>query len=260
MQSAAPELIDLSRRDARQTLDEYGVGPQRARTIKAAARRRQGRSSRPFATNCLLARRLVERGVRFVNLYPRLLGPSQQPRRGAGLQLPHGRPADRRPAQGPQAARPARHDAGGLGVASSAARRWARTAAATPSVTGRDHHPFAFSLWMAGGGIKGGQVIGKTDEIGWAIVEDPVHVNDLHATILHLFGLDHLRLTYRFQGRDFRLTDVAGKVVDEAAGVRKPAGFDLRPGGAHALSVGYNPRILARTSGARRAIATPHRS
>ena len=68
-------------------------------------------------------------------------------------------------------------------------------------------------IWMAGGGVKGGQVIGKTDDIGWGIVEDPVHINDLHATILHLFGLDHLKLTYRFQGRDFRLTDVAGKVV-----------------------------------------------
>jgi hypothetical protein len=66
---------------------------------------------------------------------------------------------------------------------------------------------------MAGGGIQGGQVIGKTDEIGWGVVEDPVHINDLHATILHLFGFDHLRLTYRFQGRDFRLTDVGGKVV-----------------------------------------------
>ncbi len=79
--------------------------------------------------------------------------------------------------------------------------------------TGRDHHPFAFSIWMAGGGIKGGQVLGKTDEIGWNIVEDPVHINDFHATLLHLFGLDHLKLTHRFQGRDFRLTDVAGKVV-----------------------------------------------
>ncbi len=68
---------------------------------------------------------------------------------------------------------------------------------------------------MAGGGIKGGQVIGKSDEIGWGIVEDPVHVNDLHATILHLFGLDHKKLTYRFQGRDFRLTDVAGKLVNK---------------------------------------------
>jgi uncharacterized protein (DUF1501 family) len=80
-------------------------------------------------------------------------------------------------------------------------------------VSGRDHHPFAFSIWMAGGGIKPGQVVGKTDEIGWNIVEDPIHINDLHATILHLFGLDHQRLTYRFQGRDFRLTDVAGNVV-----------------------------------------------
>jgi uncharacterized protein (DUF1501 family) len=80
-------------------------------------------------------------------------------------------------------------------------------------VTGRDHHPFCFSVWAAGGGIKGGQVVGKTDDIGWGVVEDAIHVNDLHATVLHLFGMDHLKLTYRFQGRDFRLTDVAGKVV-----------------------------------------------
>ena len=82
------------------------------------------------------------------------------------------------------------------------------------AVNGRDHHPFAFSLWLAGGGIKGGQVIGKTDDVGWNVVEDPVHVHDYHATILRLFGYDHTRLTYRFQGRDFRLTDVAGRVVD----------------------------------------------
>jgi uncharacterized protein (DUF1501 family) len=80
-------------------------------------------------------------------------------------------------------------------------------------VTGRDHHPFAFTLWMAGGGVKGGQIIGETDEIGWNITKDPIHVHDLHATILHLFGLDHTKLTFRSQGRDFRLTDVAGKVV-----------------------------------------------
>ena len=83
------------------------------------------------------------------------------------------------------------------------------------AVTGRDHHPFAFSLWMAGGGIKGGQVIGETDEIGWNIVNDPIHINDFHATILRLFGLDHTKLTYRFQGRDFRLTDVGGNVVQK---------------------------------------------
>ena len=80
-------------------------------------------------------------------------------------------------------------------------------------VTGRDHHPFAFTMWMAGGGVRGGTVIGETDELGWGIAKDPVHVNDFHATMLHLFGLDHERLTYRFQGRDFRLTDVAGKVI-----------------------------------------------
>lgn len=80
-------------------------------------------------------------------------------------------------------------------------------------VTGRDHHPHAFCIWMAGGGVKGGQVIGATDDIGWNPIANPVHVHDLHATILHLFGLDHTRLTYRFQGRDFRLTDVHGRVV-----------------------------------------------
>jgi uncharacterized protein (DUF1501 family) len=79
--------------------------------------------------------------------------------------------------------------------------------------TGRDHHPFAFSLWMAGGGIKPGQVLGSTDEIGWNVVDDPVHINDFHATILHLFGLDHLRLTHRFSGLNLRLTNLGGKVV-----------------------------------------------
>jgi hypothetical protein len=80
-------------------------------------------------------------------------------------------------------------------------------------VTGRDHHPYAFSIWMASGGVKGGQVIGETDEIAWGVVHGPVHVHDLQATTLHLCGLDHKRLTYRIQGRDFRLTDVQGKVV-----------------------------------------------
>ncbi len=79
--------------------------------------------------------------------------------------------------------------------------------------TGRDHHPFAFSMFMAGGGIKGGQVYGKSDEIGWGIDENPVHINDLHATLLHQFGIEHTKLTYRFQGRDFRLTDVGGNLI-----------------------------------------------
>jgi uncharacterized protein (DUF1501 family) len=80
---------------------------------------------------------------------------------------------------------------------------------------GRDHHIKGFSIWMAGGGIQGGVTYGATDEFGYAAVENPVHVNDFHATMLHLFGIDHTRLTYRYQGRDFRLTDIAGEVVKE---------------------------------------------
>lgn len=83
------------------------------------------------------------------------------------------------------------------------------------NVTGRDHHPLAFSMFLAGGGIQGGQVYGASDEIGWRVVDNPAHINDLHATMLHLFGLDHLRLTHRFQGRDFRLTDVGGKLIED---------------------------------------------
>jgi len=85
----------------------------------------------------------------------------------------------------------------------------------TGDVRGRDHHPFAFTLWMAGGGIKGGQVVGKTDDLGLMIVEDKVDIHDLHATILHCLGLNHKQLTYRYQGRDFRLTDVAGNIVQK---------------------------------------------
>ncbi|HRH99247.1 MAG TPA: DUF1501 domain-containing protein, partial [Prosthecobacter sp.] len=84
-----------------------------------------------------------------------------------------------------------------------------------PNATGRDHHPFAFTMLAAGGGIKGGQIFGETDEIGWSIVRDPVDLHDFHATLLNQFGFDHLRLTHRFQGRDFRLTDVAGRVIKE---------------------------------------------
>ena len=85
----------------------------------------------------------------------------------------------------------------------------------TTNVSGRDHHPMAFSMFLAGGGIRGGQVYGTSDELGWGIAENPLSVNDLHATMLRCFGLDHLKLTHRFQGRDFRLTDVAGEVVPQ---------------------------------------------
>jgi hypothetical protein len=208
MQSAAPELIDLSG-ETKQTLEMYGVG----RDDKGNAGRGGGKGVfNQFAVNCLLARRLVERGVRFVNLFHA----SWDHHSNLDTELAF----NCRMADQPLAA--LLKDLKRRGLLDSTLVIWASEFGRTPlgenragyaKVTGRDHHPFAFTLWMAGGGIKGGQVVGKTDEIGWNVVEDPIHVNDYHATILRLFGFDHLRLTYRFQGRDFRLTDVAGKVV-----------------------------------------------
>ncbi len=212
MQSAAPELIDLSK-ESKQTLDAYGVGrPDRAVT---GPHRGGGKGQyNAFATNCLLARRLVERGVRFVNL----MHASWDHHSNLDTELSFNCGM----ADQPIAA--LLKDLKQRGLLDSTLVIWMSEFGRTPlgenrggskNVTGRDHHPFAFSLWLAGGGIKGGQVLGKSDEIGWGIAEDPVHVNDLHATILHLFGMDHKKLTYRFQGRDFRLTDVAGKVVNK---------------------------------------------
>ena len=103
--------------------------------------------------------------------------------------------------------------AGGGALAMTTLAPTRTLASAQKGNEGRDHHPFAFSLWLAGGGIKGGQVVGKTDEFGLNIVEDKIHIHDFHATILHCLGLLHEKLTYRHQGRDFRLTDVEGKVV-----------------------------------------------
>src|SRR5262249_6497312 len=167
-----------------------------------------------FAANCLLARRLVERGVRFVNLYHA----SWDHHSNLDVELKQ----NCLMADQPVAA--LIKDLKCRGLLDSTLVLWLSEFGRTPlgatrrgfnGVTGRDHHPFAFTIWAAGGGIKGGQVVGKTDELGWGITEEPVHVNDLHATLLHLFGLDHKRLTYRFQGRDFRLTDVAGNVVNK---------------------------------------------
>jgi hypothetical protein len=208
MQSAAPNLIDLSG-ETKETRELYGVG----REDNGKAGRGGGRGVyHSFAANCLLARRLVERGVRFVNLFH--------------ASWDHHSDLDRELAfnsgMADQPVAALIKDLKRRGLLDSTLVLWLSEFGRTPlgenrggssNVTGRDHHPFAFSLWMAGGGVKGGQVLGKTDEIGWNVVEDPVHVNDLHATILHLFGLDHKRLTYKFQGRDFRLTDVAGNVV-----------------------------------------------
>jgi hypothetical protein len=207
MQTAAPELIDISGED-RKTLDEYGV-----ERPEPELKGRGGKGEfRAFAANCLLARRLVERGVRFVSLFHA----SWDHHSSLDVELPH----NCLMADQPVAALIA--DLKRRGLLDSTLVLWlsefgrtplGENRAGRPGVTGRDHHPFAFSIFAAGGGIKGGQTIGKTDEIGWNVVEDPIHINDLHATILHLFGLDHLKLTYKFEGRDFRLTDVGGKVV-----------------------------------------------
>jgi len=210
MQSAAPELLDFSN-ERKETLEQYGVG----REDGGSSDRGGGKGVyNAFATNCLLARRLVERGVRFVNI----LHASWDHHSNLDKELAFNSGM----ADQPIAA--LLKDLKRRGLLDSTLVLWLSEFGRTPlgenrpgfaSVTGRDHHPFAFSIWAAGGGVKGGQVIGKTDDIGWNIVEDPVHINDLHATILHLFGFDHLKLTYRYQGRDFRLTDVAGKIVSK---------------------------------------------
>jgi hypothetical protein len=210
MQSAAPELIDLSG-ETQATLDAYGVG-------RPDPNIRSGRGGGPgtyarYSLNCLLARRLVERGVRFVTV----LHASWDHHSDLDNELRHNCGM----ADQPVAA--LLKDLKQRGLLESTLVVWAGEFGRTPLGenrngqriigTGRDHHPFAFSVWLAGGGIRGGQVVGRTDDIGWFPVEDPIHINDFHATILHLFGLDHLRLTYPFSGLNVRLTDQGGKVV-----------------------------------------------
>jgi hypothetical protein len=200
MQSAAPELIDLSD-ESPATLEAYGINRVDKTGFESS-----------YARNCLLARRLVERGTRFVTLF---LSTWDQHSNLDSELAKNTKISDQ-----PVAA--LLTDLKERGLLDETLVVWGGEFGRTPlgenrsgfkTVTGRDHHPYSFSMWMAGGGVKGGQVIGKTDEIGWGVEEDPIHVHDLHATILHLFGFDHEELTYRFQGRDFRLTDVHGKVV-----------------------------------------------
>lgn len=212
MQSAAPELIDLSG-ETRQTLEMYGV--DRPEPNVNGGRGKQGNTHQSFARNCLLARRLVERGVRFVNIiyaswdHHSNLEPELRYNCGVVDQ--------------PLAA--LIRDLKQRGLLDETLLVWGSEFGRTPlgenrggntqNVTGRDHHPYAFSMFLAGGGIQGGQVYGASDEVGWGIADRPVHIHDLHATMLHLFGLDHLKLTYRFQGRDYRLTDIHGHVVTD---------------------------------------------
>jgi uncharacterized protein (DUF1501 family) len=190
MQTSAPELMDLTRESAA-TLEMYGAEP--------------GKPS--YANSCLLARRLVERGVRFVQIFHEAWdhhgGLTQ------GLKDQCGK-TDR-------ASAALVKDLKQRGLLEDTLVIWGGEFGRTPMVQGgndgRDHHPKAFTMWLAGGGIKRGLTLGETDEFGFNATKDKVHVHDLHATILHLLGFDHTKLTYRFQGRDFRLTDVSGEIV-----------------------------------------------
>src|SRR5262249_13745917 len=162
-----------------------------------------------FANNCLLARRLVERGVRFVQLYH-----TDWDHHGSGGDdLDGGLDRVTRETDKPAAALV--KDLKQRGLLDDTRVVWGGEVGRTPmgEKVGRNHHIDAFTMWLAGGGIKPGSNLGETDEFGFAPIADAVHVHDIQATVLHLLGLDHLKLTYRFQGRDFRLTDVHGNVV-----------------------------------------------
>lgn len=195
MQTSAPELMDISK-ETPETLKLYGVEP--------------GKPS--FAMNCLLARRLIERGVRFVQLYHESWDHHSEVVKGIKEQT----------GKTDQASAALIKDLKQRGLLEDTIVIWGGEFGRTPMVEsnpdvgrklGRDHHPQAFSIWLAGGGFKPGITWGETDELGFHVVKDPVHVHDLHATLLHQLGFDHTKLTYRFQGRDFRLTDVFGEVV-----------------------------------------------
>jgi hypothetical protein len=196
MQSSVPELVDISK-EPQHVLDMYGC--------KGA--------DGSFGYNCLLARRLAERGVRFIQLYHR----GWDHHNGIKRFIPEAC------ASSDQASAALIRDLKQRGMLDDTLVIWGGEFGRTPMAqgdvdgdnVGRDHHIRGFSLWMAGGGIKPGMTYGATDELGYYAVENKVHVHDLHATMLRLLGVDHERLTYRYQGRDFRLTDVAGKVVSD---------------------------------------------
>jgi hypothetical protein len=199
MQSSAPELMDISK-ESKETLESYGAEPGKA----------------SFANNCLLARRLVERGVRFVQLFHEAWDHHSDVKGGvkgqAGLT--------------DKACAALIRDLKTRGLLDDTLVVWGgefgRTVYCQGRLTetnyGRDHHPRCFTMWFAGGGIKGGQTIGETDDYSYNVVKDPVHVHDMQATLLHCLGVDHLKLTYKFQGRYFRLTDVHGNLVKQMVG------------------------------------------
>jgi hypothetical protein len=200
MQSAVPSLLDLGG-ESEATRKLYGLDHSFAPT-------------RVFAAQCLLARRLVERGVRFIELTcPQTGGGDRWDQHG---NLRGGHEANSRAVDRPIAG--LLRDLKSRGLLGETLVVWAGEFGRTPFAQGsdgRDHNPFGFSIWLAGGGVKGGTVHGATDEYGYKAVEDKVEMYDLHATMLHLLGLDHKKLVYRFGGRDMRLTDVHGEVVRE---------------------------------------------
>jgi hypothetical protein len=212
MQMATPELINLGS-EPKHIQELYGIDRPEPKGL--TSRGKSGDTFKNFARNCLLARRMVERGVRFVNI----VYASWDHHSNLAKELPYNAGCVDQPIAALIA------DLKQRGLLDSTIVAWGSEFGRTPLAdngggknTGRDHHPFAFSMLLAGGGLRGGHVHGKTDELGWGVVEKPVEVNDLQATLLHQFGLDHLKLTYRFQGRDFRLTDVAGNVQHEWLG------------------------------------------
>jgi hypothetical protein len=197
MQASAPELMDVTKEDPN-TLAMYGAQPGKA----------------SFANNCLLARRLMERGVRFVQLYHT----DWDHHGGPGADL--GKPLEEICREVDQPCAALISDLKQRGMLEDTIVVWGGEFGRTPmgearETTGRDHHIDAFTIWAAGGGFGAGRTIGATDEIGYNSIEDRIHVHDLHATILHLLGLEHTQLTFRSQGRDFRLTDVHGEVVQK---------------------------------------------
>ncbi len=188
MQASVPGLMDISD-EPPEILDMYGT---------------KGKDG-TFAANCLLARRLAERGVRFIQLYHRGWDHHGEIKKSMEITAP----------EVDQASAALVLDLKQRGMLDDTLVIWGGEFGRTPMAqgTGRDHHIRGFSLWMAGGGVRGGITHGATDDLGYYAVQDPVHVHDFHATLLHLLGVNHEKLTYRFQGRDFRLTDVHGRIV-----------------------------------------------
>ncbi len=201
MQARAPEAFDIDS-ESPETKKLYGLDETVTQT---------------FGKQCLMARRLAERGVRMVQVYHTETAKRKScqlwdQHSGLKAELPNNCAAVDKPIAG------LLKDLKARGMLEDTLVVWGGEFGRTPTAEGtdgREHHPFGFSMWLAGGGIKGGMAYGATDEFGWHAVENKVHVHDLHATILHLMGINHEKLTYRYSGRDFRLTDVAGRIVTD---------------------------------------------